>query len=199
MSLWNKRAYAICLLFLLYIVCGARNVSADMKGIPRTDEKLICSAVGAEKPTPTPTKVKAQITALPTVEPTETTSVPSTAEKPPSLSADLLFDMINNYRASIGKPAYQKDDNLCSLAQERGPELYDEVFTSGNIHGGLYARNLPYWITENMKYGPDENDVFNWWMGSSIHKKAIEGDFTYSCGECYGNTCAQLFTSYQPK
>ncbi len=197
MWLWKKRAYALCLLFSLYIISGARTVSADMKGIPRTDENLICSAVGAEKPSPA--KVKAAATVLLTVEPTATTSVPSTAEKPPSLNSDLLLEMINNHRSTIGKPAYQKEDKLCSLAQERGPELYDEVFNTGNVHGGLYARNLPYWITENMKHGPNESDVFNWWMGSSIHRKAIEGDFTYSCGECYGNTCAQLFTSYQPK
>lgn len=168
-----------------------------MKGIPRTDEKLICSAVGAEKQVAK--KANTNVLALAQITPTDAISSPSTAEKPASLSSDLLFDMINNHRATLNLPAYQKDDKLCALADERGPELYDEIFTNGNIHGGLYDRNLPYWITENMKYGPDENDVFNWWMNSSIHKKAIEGNFTYSCGECYGHACAQLFTSYVAK
>ena len=169
-----------------------------MKGIPRSEEDLKCAVVDTDKKLSAKASVKEVLAAKDTAD-IITPTLPPTAEKPPSLSSDTLFDMINAHRAELGLPAYQKNDTLCALAKERGPELYDEIFTSGNIHGGLYNRNLPYWITENMKYGPDENDVFNWWMNSYIHRKAIEGNFTYSCGECYGNSCAQLFTSYIPK
>ena len=196
MSLRHIRAFILCL--LVVIISGTRNVYAEIEGIPRTEENLKCAAVETDKQI----IAKAAAFISPIVPSTVQNVTPTSTtiqEKPASLSSDLLFEMINTYRASIGLPAYQKDDQLCSLAKERGPELYDEIFTNGNIHGGLYNRNLPYWITENMKYGPDENDVFNWWMNSSIHRAAIEGNFTYSCGECYGNSCAQLFTSYQPK
>lgn len=182
---------------MLYIISGASTVSAEMKGIPRTEESKICAVVGPD--------IKSKdISSQEVISDPETTAtisptVPSKAQKPPSLNSDMLLDMINAHRTTLGLPAYQKEDKLCSLAQERGPELYDEIFTSGNIHGGLYNRNLPYWITENMKYGENEQDVFNWWMNSFIHRKAIEGDFLYSCGECYGNSCAQLFTSYVAK
>lgn len=121
------------------------------------------------------------------------------SDKPPSLNSDLIFEMINNHRVRLGLQPFEKEERLCALARERGPELYDEIFVTGNIHGGFNERNLPWWITENMKYGASEEAVFNWWLGSSIHRKAIEGDFVYSCGECYGNSCAQLFTSYTPK
>jgi|GEM_PF-4045529 len=121
------------------------------------------------------------------------------SEKLPSLDADRIFTMINNYRADLGLSPYVKEEKLCSLARERGPELYDEIFVNGNIHGGLYDRDLPWWITENMKYGGSEESVFHWWLSSPIHRKAIEGDFTLSCGECFGNSCVQLFTSYTPK
>lgn len=196
----NIRAYTLCMLIVLSIISRARPVSAEMKGIPRTEENNICAVVETDKKV---SKEKEAVRligpSLPVITETTTPAVPTTAEKPASLSSDILFEMINSHRATLGLPAYQKEDKLCTLAKERGPELYDEIFTSGNIHGGLYNRNLPYWITENMKYGPDENDVFNWWMNSYIHKKAIEGNFTYSCGECYGNSCAQLFTSYVAK
>lgn len=122
-----------------------------------------------------------------------------TSQKPPSLNADLIFDLINNYRATIGLPGYQKDQLLCDLAKSRGPELYNEIFVTGNIHGGLYSRNLPYWITENMKYSENEQQAIDWWLSSYIHKKAIEGNFTYACGECYGKSCIMLFTSYIKK
>jgi len=123
----------------------------------------------------------------------------NSSTKPPSLDADRIFGMINQHRANLGLSAFEKEEKLCALAQERGHELYDEIFVNNNIHGGLYDRNLPWWITENMKYGGSEESVFNWWLSSPIHRKAIESEFTYSCGECYGNSCAQLFTSYSPK
>lgn len=197
MSFATLRVSSFCLLLLLYIISGARTVSAEMKGIPRSEEDKICAVVGADKKIKDITLKK--VVSAPQTTVTISPPLPTTAEKPASLSSEKLFEMINTYRASLGLPAYQKDEKLCALAQERGPELYDEIFSSGTIHGGLYNRNLPYWITENMKYGADENDVFSWWMNSAIHKKAIEGDFLYSCGECYGNSCAQLFTSYVAK
>lgn len=126
-------------------------------------------------------------------------STPTSQEKPSSLDANLIFNMINQHRANLGLTAFEKEEKLCAMAQERGPELYDEIFTNGNIHGGFYKRNFPWWITENMKHGASEELVFNWWLSSPIHRKAIESDFIYSCGECYGNSCAQLFTSYTPK
>lgn len=197
MSLATVRVGSLCLLLLLYIISGTRTVSAEMKGIPRTEVAQICAVVDTDKKNKDITLKK--VLSVPETAVTISPKVLPTAEKPPSLSADTLFEMINTHRVSLGLPAYQKEEQLCALAQERCPELYDEIFTSGNIHGGLYNRNLPFWITENMKYGDNEHDVLNWWLSSSIHRKAIEGNFLYSCGECYGNSCAQLFTSYVAK
>lgn len=117
-----------------------------------------------------------------------------------SLNSDLLFEMINNHRASIGLPAYQKDERICQVARDRGPELYNEIFVTGNMHAGFKARNLPYWATENMISLGSEQASFNWWMSSSLHRRAIESNvYTHSCGACYGNSCAQIFTAFQPK
>ena len=213
---YAKQAALLSVLSMLCITQKA--FGSELVTIPRTQQERYCpvyydkqfcsvsadnadcvKGVSVRVPTATPTPT---FTPIPTQTPATVQSTETTAEqtdKPASLNADLIFEMINNHRAALNLPPFQKDDQLCALAKERGPELYDEIFVTHNIHGGFYSRNLPYWITENMKYGDSEENVFNWWLSSSIHRKAIEGNFTYSCGECYGNSCAQLFTSYQPK
>jgi uncharacterized protein YkwD len=146
-------------------------------------------------PSPTPTA-----TPTPTPSPTAVPIKRTTGPKPPSLNPDVIFSMINQHRSEIGLPAYIKDDRLCSIATSRGPELNNEIFGGGTIHGGFYARNIPFWITENEVSQPTEQSAFDWWMHSAIHRKAIESpSFTYSCGDCWGNSCVELFTSWQPK
>jgi len=124
-------------------------------------------------------------------------NVPATG---PNLNSDIIFQLINDHRESIGKPAFVKDDALCTLATTRSTELYGELFEGkGYLHSGLYNRNLPYWITENAKWGSNEAGTVQWWLHSPIHRAAIEGDYTYSCGACQGSMCSQLFTSYIAK
>lgn len=154
-------------------------------------------------PTPTPTEIPT-VTPSPTPPSAEATppqlpqnNVPADA---PSLNSDAIFDLINGHRAQLGKPAFLKDDALCSLAKTRSLELEGELFGGkGYLHSGLYNRNLPYWITEDAKWGSNEAGTVQWWLNSSIHRAAIEGDYTYSCGACNGSMCSQLFTSYTPK
>lgn len=117
----------------------------------------------------------------------------------PSLNADVLFDLVNTYRAKLGLPAFIKDAALCQIAESRKPELMGEIFGGKGIHSGFRARNLPYWATENMKYGPNEQEVLQWWIGSSIHHRALVSDSKYSCSACSGHACIQLFTSYIAK
>ncbi|HLL60706.1 MAG TPA: hypothetical protein VK338_03235 [Candidatus Nitrosocosmicus sp.] len=115
-----------------------------------------------------------------------------------SASADRIFELINAHRASISLPAFEKEERLCQLAVSRGPELAAEA-ANGNYHAGLYARNLPYWITENMAFYQTVEQNMNFWLNSSIHRAAIQGNYRYSCGYCEGNICIQLFTNYTPK
>jgi len=116
-----------------------------------------------------------------------------------SLNADLILLLINVHRKGKNLEPFEKEDQLCKLASVRAPELYDEIFISGKIHKGFYDRQLPYWITENMAHYESEEHIVKWWLGSSIHRNAIEGKYKYSCGACSGNSCAQLFTNYTPK
>lgn len=117
----------------------------------------------------------------------------------PSLDSDLILQLINLHRKTKNLPPFEKHPELCKLAQARAPELYNEIFGDGYIHEGFYKRNIPYWITENMASYSSEDANVNWWLNSTVHRTAIEGNYKYSCGACSGNSCTQLFTSYLSK
>jgi len=116
----------------------------------------------------------------------------------PNLDAEKLFQLVNSYRNSIGLPSFQKDSKLCAVAASREPELQNEIST-GDIHGGMRRRNLPYWVTENMKWGVSEEEVLSWWLNSSIHASAIHGTNQFACTQCSGPVCIMLFTDFVSK
>jgi len=116
-----------------------------------------------------------------------------------SLSPEVIFDLVNQYRSKLQIALFEKDQGLCSLAVERSKELYNEIFVTGAMHSGLYNRNLPYWITENMIHLNTEQGALNWWLNSTVHRNSIQGNYKYSCVACEGKSCAQLFTNYTPK
>ncbi len=144
-------------------------------------------------PTPTlaPTTTQIRIPTIPHYSPLASTSG--------SLSSNRLFEMINDYRKSLKLPAFEKNEYLCKVADERRPELPNEIYGTGYIHQGLYDRKLPYWITENMAYYDTEDQIFSFWLRSSLHRHAIEGTYKYSCGACEGTICVELFTSFVSK
>ncbi|HVT01514.1 MAG TPA: CAP domain-containing protein [Patescibacteria group bacterium] len=114
------------------------------------------------------------------------------------LDSDKIFNLINQFRSSIGLTPFQKDDKVCELAQTRSTEIPAEI-GNGTLHSGLYNRNLPYWIWENAKYGSNEEGTVAWWLASPIHHESIVGNYQYSCVKCTGSYCSELFTSYEPK
>lgn len=168
----------------------------------------------SEKDSPQPTtkdtqKMKQIPTSSPTVTPTTTqiavasptpTSVPVTQKAVSGgLSADKLFSMVNAHRQAKGLQALQKDEKTCSLAEARASEIANEM-AAGNLHSGMYSRNLPYWNTENASALPSEEAALAWWLNDGIHRQAIESSsHTTSCVACSGIYCVQEFTSYQPK
>jgi uncharacterized protein YkwD len=158
---------------------------------PTTDESTTQNE--SISPTPTPTQEPTTTTA-----PTTAAYTPAPQSNPGGLNADDLFSMVNAYRASQGLPAFQQDAKTCSLAAQRAPAIAGEV-ASGNMHAGLIAMDLPYWNTENIISMNSDQAAFNWWINDPIHHAAIVSNNTYSCVACSGNSCAEEFTSYQPK
>lgn len=116
-----------------------------------------------------------------------------------TLSAELLFSVINGYRSKIGLPPFEHDGGVCAVAESRREEIVNEIFVTHALHSGFYAKNLPYWATENMIWQNDEIQALEWWLNSPVHKAAIEGSYKYACGVCNGQVCNMVFTSYEPK
>ncbi len=116
-----------------------------------------------------------------------------------SLSAEVLFNMINEHRAQINLPAYQNEDQVCSIAAGRRDEIVEEIFVTGQLHAGFWGDNHPFWATENMIWQHSEKLAMNWWLNSPIHRAAIEGDYLYACGTCNGEVCNMVFSSLTPK
>lgn len=154
-------------------------------------------------PTTTPTAAKpsaATVQPTPTAIPQQPTAAPApvSTANPGGLDAEKLFNMANAYRQAKGLAPLQKDSRSCELAASRAPEINAEV-AGGHMHSGLRDRNLPYWNTENIITMNSEEAAFNWWINDTIHREAIEGNYTYSCVACSGNACAQEFTNFQQK
>lgn len=116
-----------------------------------------------------------------------------------TLSAEILFNLVNEYRAKFSLPVYERDDALCQLASDRAGELYNEIFVTGRLHSGFYARSLSYRGTENVIYAQSEQLAFNWWQNSYVHRSSMLSDYKYSCCACNGKACTQIFTSFSPK
>jgi uncharacterized protein YkwD len=139
----------------------------------------------------------------PTITPFTTTTpntMPLSQESSTSLDANLIFQMINGHRAQIGLPAFEKDERICKVAQERAPEIYGEIYITYNMHHGFYSRNLPYWASENIIYMNSEANAVNWWLNSPIHRSQIDSpNYQYSCVACAGRACSQVFTSFISK
>lgn len=128
-------------------------------------------------------------------------TVPSeaSADAAPGLNAATIFAMVNAHRAQRGLPPFQQSDNLSQVAVSRTPELQGEMYGGGGMHAGFYNRQLPYWATENMISQNTETEAVNWWLNSSVHRAAIEGNYTHASVACEGKNCAMIFSSFAPK
>lgn len=116
-----------------------------------------------------------------------------------TLSASVLFDLVNTHRKEINLPAFEQDKDVCSVATSRRDEIVREIFVTGVLHAGFYAKNLPYFATENLIWQHSEAEALSWWLNSPIHRSAIEGNYKYACGVCNGEVCNMVFTNYEKK
>lgn len=170
----------------------------------KPEEFSVSHSISAANYTPTPSPKKASptpsviVAEVKIAEPTPTVIVSEQTVTHVGNNPDVVMNLVNAHRATLGKPAFIKDDALCSLAQTRSNELAGEG-ANGTLHAGLYSRNLGYWATENAKIGGDEAETVRWWLNSSIHRSQIQSDYVNACVGCTGKNCALVFTNYTPK
>lgn len=129
----------------------------------------------------------------PSVEATSTESVPAPGAQ---LNAEVLFSLVNAHRVSIGLPPFLQDPRVQDVANSRAPELDYEIYGGRGMHAGFNARNLGYFATENMISMPTEEAALAWWLNSSVHRSAIEGNYQYAAVGCGGRSCAMIFTNF---
>lgn len=126
----------------------------------------------------------------------EPSAVPVTTPSTPN--AEKLFQMVNEYRANLGLPAFEKEQSICEIAKQRAPQVNGEL-KSGTLHKGFKALDLPYWATENIAAYSTIEENLKFWLADYIHKKAIESDNKYSCVACSGSACSEIFTNFIKK
>jgi uncharacterized protein YkwD len=160
-----------------------------IKKVAAATPKPIVKPTSSPTPTPTATPVSTPVA----------TPVPAQGGlSNGGLNADKVFDLVNNYRASKGLAALQKDERACEVARSRAPEIAAEI-SGGYMHKGIKERNLSYWNSENIITMRTEEAAVNWWINDYIHRVQMEGDYQFSCVACHGNACVQEFTNFQPK
>lgn len=124
----------------------------------------------------------------------------ASSSDPHPLSSDRLFELVNLTRSAYGHQPLATDGYLCQIADERLPELKDEIFGPKAMHSGFKARQFPIRITENLIHQRTEEKAVSWWLNSSIHRSALlSGTHTHGCVRCIGNSCVMLYTSFAAK
>jgi len=116
-----------------------------------------------------------------------------------SLNAEVLFNLVNATRSQYGLPAFQKSEQICSVANSRAPEVDGEIWVTHNMHAGFYGRNLPFWATENLISMGSEQAALNWWLNSPVHRGAVLGGWKYACVACAGRSCSMIFSNLEAK
>jgi len=108
----------------------------------------------------------------------------------PAPNPDKLFFLINEYREQNNLPAFEKNDELCSIAEKRSNNYLD-------YHKGFLAEysSYPYKVSENVTTGLEPNDAFQGWKGSPAHNAAMLADWKYACVAC-DITCVTIFSSF---
>lgn len=183
------------------IVAAPKSVGEETK---ESEKHLFAYSYSVAKASPTPEVSNQNITPTPTVSVQSAVAYNVEAAEPVvtgGLNPEVIFTMVNQIRTNAGLAPFEKDDRLCAIANERAPELYNEIYVNGNMHAGLARRqpSIPYWVTENMISQQTEQQAVNWWMNSPVHRSAILGNYSHGCVSCSGNNCAMLFTSFIPK
>lgn len=126
-------------------------------------------------------------------------STTSSPQDPSGLNADILFALVNAHRRSINLTPFKKDSRICELTAQRATEIQNEIYGSSYMHAGFFARKLPYFATENIIHHSTEQTALNWWLNSSVHRSAIEGNYQYACVACFAYNCSMIFTNFAPK
>lgn len=112
--------------------------------------------------------------------------------KAKSISADVLWTIVNDYRVSKGLQPFEKSETLCEIARDRINDGWD-------AHKGFNEKYYYYssQLSENMAYGNSEEELLNNWLNSTPHREALEKDWKYSCIASRDDYAVQIFSNLE--
>jgi uncharacterized protein YkwD len=137
--------------------------------------------------------------------PTFTYASPTSTPKPtpngyaiPTISAEKLMAIVNNWRQTQGFQTYENDELACSFASKRLTQIetnfsHDPFFNEVPLH---FPPRV--YVAENLSKGYDtEQETLDAWLVSTEHRKNLDANYQYSCIRCEFSFCVQVFTNYE--
>ena len=120
------------------------------------------------------------------------TSLP--VNKPPAISADAVFESVNQWRVENKLTPFYKDEQLCSIAQ-RGLNQVKAEWTQASI-GKITCPFCLGGFSINTAISYSEPDIINSWLGSAETARNLSGSYNYSCAATDGVYVVQVFANY---
>jgi len=129
-------------------------------------------------------------------------------QKLPILNGGKIFELVNSYRASNGKPFFNVSDELCRLAEKRAEYLiqptYEDfmknTYPTFKSHPGFQDMTSAFnysglGLSENLAMGAkSETDVLNLWKNSPGHNALMLS--TEHNGTVYTKACVATRVKY---
>lgn len=139
----------------------------------------------------------AKLYVLPKIAPTPTVTLTPTETPIPTpvpLSADKLFQLVNEWRVQNGYQEYKKSDFACSVASKRLPEVKENW-----SHEGFYYKRFcqECTLSENLAKGqPSEKETLKNWVNSPSHLANLQRTYTHACIVTDGDYFVQIFSYF---
>lgn len=113
------------------------------------------------------------------------------------ISAEIIWNQVNEWRISQGKKAYILDENICKVAQERADEITKDFGHQLFMSHINELKKFAY-VGENLagELKTNEDAMWGWLLSPEHHKTLEDNRYTHSCIRCTDNDCAQIFGYY---
>lgn len=126
-------------------------------------------------------------------------AVPVETPKSPYISDEKLYDLIQAWRTANNLQRYEKNTNLCILADKRLDQIKDKYGHNGFAESVITENYFGFSeVSENINRSlGKESDVLSSWLGSKSHYEALVRPYLHSCVKCLRhneyNYCIQIF------
>lgn len=111
------------------------------------------------------------------------------------LDSNKLWSLVNEHRIKLGLKPFIKDQRLCEIANIRSIDIQKD-YSHDQFIPRLPKDSLNQIYSENIVSAINEDLALKGWLVSTPHRKAIDGNWTYSCIATNGSFAVQIFSSF---